>query len=174
MNCERVLLDLSLLVAASVEVHPANQSARAYVEKLKSEQTPTCITPQICREFLATLTRQPVSGKTFTPAEAIEALDEWASVAGDDFKRFDAEVAVDALTSQLHSSSSSLLLPATGHVPQAVGPEHVVCEKSNVSQWPEPQVELFVQGSAQNSLPCESATQQSLPPQFTVAPTQQS
>jgi hypothetical protein len=34
-NAERVLLDTSLLVAAAVEAHPANQSARAYVAQLK-------------------------------------------------------------------------------------------------------------------------------------------
>jgi predicted nucleic acid-binding protein len=37
------------------------------------------ISPQICREFLVVLTRQPVSGRTFTPAEALAALSVWTT-----------------------------------------------------------------------------------------------
>ncbi len=57
MAADRVLLDTSLLVAASVEEHPSHAVSKAYVEGLASARTATCITPQICREFMAVLTR---------------------------------------------------------------------------------------------------------------------
>jgi predicted nucleic acid-binding protein len=81
MAGDPVLLDTSLLVAASVKRHPANLLAEDFLDKLDAVGTPTCVTPQVCREFLVVLTRQPVSGRSFTVAEALDALDEWKSVS---------------------------------------------------------------------------------------------
>ena len=81
MADDAILLDTSLLVAASVKMHPSHQTARAFLTRLKADETPTCITPQVCREFLVVLTRQPVSGVTFTVEEAVNALAEWKTVS---------------------------------------------------------------------------------------------
>jgi len=77
MAADPVFLDTSLLVAASVKLHPGNQAARAYLTKLAERETPTCISPQVCREFLVVLTRQPVEGRRFSVEEGLAALDEW-------------------------------------------------------------------------------------------------
>ena len=77
MEGESVFLDSSLLIAASVKLHPGNQAARAYLVKLAEQQVPTCISPQVCREFLVVLTRQPIEGRTISVEEGLAALDEW-------------------------------------------------------------------------------------------------
>ena len=61
-----VFLDTSLVLAATVEAHPSHATAAAFVDELVSQSGPLCISPQICREFLVVLTRQPVSGCNFT------------------------------------------------------------------------------------------------------------
>lgn len=72
-----VFLDTSLVVAATVEVHPSHEAAAAFVDKLVLQTGQVCISPQICREFLVVLTRQPVSGRVFTIEEAFDALHVW-------------------------------------------------------------------------------------------------
>ncbi|HJW74109.1 MAG TPA: TA system VapC family ribonuclease toxin [Thermoleophilia bacterium] len=79
MAADPVFLDTNILVAASVAEHPSHLAAVALLDKLTAEQAPLCISPQVCREFLVVLTRMPVSGRAFTVAEALEALDTWRS-----------------------------------------------------------------------------------------------
>ena len=79
MGVDPVFLDTSLLIAASVGQHPGHLAARGYLDRLTKHQTPTCISPQVCREFMVVLTRQPVSGRSFTLTEAIAALEAWRS-----------------------------------------------------------------------------------------------
>ncbi len=80
MAADPVFLDTSLLVAASVGQHPGYLAAKGYIDTLAKSQTPPCISPQVCREFLVVLTRQPVSGRHFTLTEAVTALESWRSV----------------------------------------------------------------------------------------------
>jgi predicted nucleic acid-binding protein len=80
MAADPIFLDTSLLVAASVGQHPGHLAAKSYLGMLARSQSPTCISPQVCREFMVVLTRQPVSGRTFTLTEAIAALDAWRSL----------------------------------------------------------------------------------------------
>lgn len=68
-----VFLDTSLIIAATVGVHPAHQAAASYVDKAVS------ISPQVCREFLVVLTRQPVSERVFGLDEALSALRVWTT-----------------------------------------------------------------------------------------------
>lgn len=75
MAAERLFLDTSLLVAASVPAHPGHAGARAYLRR--SRRASWCISPQICREFLVVITRQPVEGLVYTLSEATAALMEW-------------------------------------------------------------------------------------------------
>ena len=74
-----VFLDTSLIVAATVEAHPSHGAATSFLDDLVSEASQLCISPQICREFLVVLTRQPVSHRVFTIEEAIAVLDMWAT-----------------------------------------------------------------------------------------------
>jgi len=74
-----VLLDTSLVVAATVEVHPSHKAASEFIDELVSGPAQPCITPQVCREFLVVLTRQPVSGRVFSLNEAIAALEVWTT-----------------------------------------------------------------------------------------------
>ncbi|MEZ4300214.1 MAG: PIN domain-containing protein [Polyangiaceae bacterium] len=74
-----VFLDTSLVVAATVEVHPSHKAAADFVDDLVSGVAQPCISPQICREFLVVLTRQPVSGRVFSRDEAIAALQVWVT-----------------------------------------------------------------------------------------------
>lgn len=77
MAAERLFLDTSLLVAASIPAHPGHAGARAYLRRTR--QASWCISPQICREFLVVITRQPVEGLVYTLKEATAALMEWRS-----------------------------------------------------------------------------------------------
>lgn len=79
MAADPVFLDTNILVAASVAEHPSHAAAAALLAKLAAEQAPLCISHQVCREFLVVLTRKPVSGREFTVAEALQALDAWRS-----------------------------------------------------------------------------------------------
>jgi len=74
-----LFLDTSLVVAATVEVHPSHSAAATFIDKVVAESAVLHISPQICREFLVVLTRQPVSGRVFTPAEALAALSVWTA-----------------------------------------------------------------------------------------------
>lgn len=70
-------VDTSVIVAATVEVHPSHETAAEFVDNLIASGAELHISPQVCREFLVVLTRQPVSGRVFTVDEAIAALAVW-------------------------------------------------------------------------------------------------
>lgn len=74
-----VFLDTSLVVAATVEAHPGHRAAVHVIDELVSRAAQLCISPQICREFLVVLTRQPVSERVFTIEEAVAALEVWTT-----------------------------------------------------------------------------------------------
>ncbi len=76
-GADRVFLDTSLIVAASVEEHPQHAAADAYVATLKGEQASVCFTLQVCREFMVALTRKPIGPRNFTVPEALAALRIW-------------------------------------------------------------------------------------------------
>jgi predicted nucleic acid-binding protein len=77
MAADRLLLDTSLLVAATVPAHPGHAASRAYLQRARRRGASFCLSPQICREFLVVVTRQPVNGLVYTLDEAIRALTEW-------------------------------------------------------------------------------------------------
>jgi predicted nucleic acid-binding protein len=79
MAADLVFIDTNVLVAASVEGHPSHAVATALVERLAMEGVPACISAQVCREFLAVLTRGPVEGRTFGVDEALEVLGGWTA-----------------------------------------------------------------------------------------------
>jgi predicted nucleic acid-binding protein len=81
MAAEPVLLDTSVLVAAAVDLHPSHAASVAFVESLVTAGAGLHLSPQICRELLVTLTRQPVSGRTFTIEEALDVLDAVTAVS---------------------------------------------------------------------------------------------
>jgi predicted nucleic acid-binding protein len=74
---DTVFFDTSLIVAASVKEHPGYAAARAYIAAEVAKGSLWMVTPQIFREFMAVLTRAPVSGRLFTPRDAVVALKEW-------------------------------------------------------------------------------------------------
>ena len=76
---KQLFLDTSLVVAATVELHPSHAVASAFVDGAVAAGAEFHISPQVCREFLVVLTRQPVSGRTFTLDEALKALAIWTS-----------------------------------------------------------------------------------------------
>jgi predicted nucleic acid-binding protein len=72
-----LFLDTSLIIAATVEAHPTHKAASNFVDAWVAEARPMLISLQVCREFLVVLTRQPVSGRTFTLTESLAALEVW-------------------------------------------------------------------------------------------------
>lgn len=72
-----VFLDTSVLVPATVEAHPAHTVASRWIEHAGTGGLELCISPQVCREFLVVLTRQPVSDRVFSHVEALGALNAW-------------------------------------------------------------------------------------------------
>ena len=74
-----MFLDTCLVIAATVEAHPGHRAAVRVIDDLISRATQLCISPQICREFLVVLTRQPVSERAFSIAEAVAALEVWTN-----------------------------------------------------------------------------------------------
>lgn len=74
-----VFLDTSVLIAATVDAHPAHAVASGWVEQAGRAGLELCISPQVCREFLVVLTRQPVSERVFSLDEALGALNGWRS-----------------------------------------------------------------------------------------------
>jgi predicted nucleic acid-binding protein len=74
---EPLFLDTSLVIAATVEAHPAHAVSAAFVDAQVAEGRPMCISLQVCREFLVVLTRQPVSGRVFALQESLAALEVW-------------------------------------------------------------------------------------------------
>ena len=71
---DALFLDTSLIVAATVKAHPSHAPAAAFVDDSVASAAVLYVSPQVCREFLVVLTRQPVSGRTFTVNEAHSAL----------------------------------------------------------------------------------------------------
>jgi len=74
-----ILLDTSLIVAASVRLHPDYKLAREYIEQLSAREIPTCLSPQVCREFLVVLTRQAVAGLRLNVATRASIYDNVSS-----------------------------------------------------------------------------------------------
>lgn len=74
-----LFLDTSLSIAATVDVHPAHQVAASYIDRAVGGGLELCISPQVCREFLVVLTRQPVSERVFGLDEALSALRVWTT-----------------------------------------------------------------------------------------------
>lgn len=72
-----LFLDTSLIVAATVEAHPSHIAAAEFIDDAVARPSVLYMSPQVCREFLVVLTRQPVSGRTFTVDEAHSALSVW-------------------------------------------------------------------------------------------------
>lgn len=58
-------------------VHPAHDAATAFIDEAIAQEHDLCISNQVCREFLAVLTRQPVSDRVFELDEALGALEVW-------------------------------------------------------------------------------------------------
>lgn len=84
---EEYFLDTSVIVAATVEVHPSHVVAAGFVDEVVARGAGLIISPQVCREYLVVLTRQPVNGRVFTVDEAVSALSVWqvgCRVLGDD------------------------------------------------------------------------------------------
>lgn len=79
MAADPIFIDANALVAASVTAHPNHGVASAYLARLEADGAPACISGQVCREFLAVLTRQPVEGRAFSTDEALAALGTWLS-----------------------------------------------------------------------------------------------
>jgi toxin-antitoxin system PIN domain toxin len=77
MAADPVFIDTNVLVAASVSAHPSHGVATAYLDRLAKEGAVACISGQVCREFLVVLTRQPVEGRAFSVAEALDAIEAW-------------------------------------------------------------------------------------------------
>src|SRR5262245_9697491 len=81
MADDAVFLDTSVIVAASVAAHPAHSSALRYVQAASQSGRVLCISPQVCREFMVVLTRQPVADRMFSVEEALGALEKWRVAA---------------------------------------------------------------------------------------------
>lgn len=81
MAADLLFLDTSLLVSASIEPHPSHEAAASFLDRLLREGALTCISPQVCREFLSALTRQPVQGKILSADESLVALKRWTDAS---------------------------------------------------------------------------------------------
>jgi predicted nucleic acid-binding protein len=79
MAADPIFLDTNILVASSVDGHPSHAVASAFLAKLTAERAPLCISPQVCREFLSVLTRQPLEGRTFSVDESLGVIESWRS-----------------------------------------------------------------------------------------------
>jgi predicted nucleic acid-binding protein len=77
MAADLLFLDTSLIIAATVEAHPAHKASAAFVDDCVADGQAMCISLQVCREFLVVLTRQPVTGRVFTLDESLDALEVW-------------------------------------------------------------------------------------------------
>jgi predicted nucleic acid-binding protein len=76
---EALFLDTSLIIPATVAVHPAHLASTAFINTEIAGGVVLCISPQVCREFLVVLTRQPVSDRIFDTREALSALQLWTT-----------------------------------------------------------------------------------------------
>jgi predicted nucleic acid-binding protein len=72
-----VFLDTSVLIPATVEVHPSHDAAADTIQRLMSQDARLFISHQVCHEFLVVLTRQPVRGRTIDLEEALATLHPW-------------------------------------------------------------------------------------------------
>jgi predicted nucleic acid-binding protein len=79
---DALFFDTSLIIAATVEAHPSHIAAADFVDDAVSRAVEVYVSPQVCREFIVVLTRQPVSGRTFTVDEAHSALSVWMTGCG--------------------------------------------------------------------------------------------
>jgi predicted nucleic acid-binding protein len=84
MAADPVFLDTNVLVAATVGAHPSHSAATSLIERLGVEGTPLCVSPQVLREFLVVLTRQPVHGREVTVDEALESWRAGCAVLDED------------------------------------------------------------------------------------------
>jgi predicted nucleic acid-binding protein len=78
-SADAVFLDSNILIAASVDAHPSHAVASALVARLAAAAVTVCVSPQVCREFLAVMTRAPVEGVAYSTDEALEVLGGWLS-----------------------------------------------------------------------------------------------
>jgi predicted nucleic acid-binding protein len=76
---EALFLDTSLIIPATVAVHPAHAASSAFIDAEIARGVVLCISPQVCREFLVVLTRQPVSDRVFETREALSVLQHWTT-----------------------------------------------------------------------------------------------
>ena len=76
MAAESVFLDTSLIVAASVQRHPAYLASLSFFSQLAESGALPCISLQVCREFMVSLTRAPIGGQVLTTTEALRALED--------------------------------------------------------------------------------------------------
>ncbi len=81
MAGDPVFLDTSFIVAAMVDAHPAHVGALTYLGELADQGVPLCTSPQVCREFIVTLTRRSIGEREYTTAEALETLEDWLRAA---------------------------------------------------------------------------------------------
>jgi predicted nucleic acid-binding protein len=89
-SVEQVFLDTNILVAASVPEHPSHAIATVVVARLAERDAATYISPQVCREFMATMTRAPFRMTLIEPSKAVDVLGGW--LAGCDLLPETAEV----------------------------------------------------------------------------------
>jgi predicted nucleic acid-binding protein len=94
MGAERIFLDTSILVPASVLEHPANGMTLSFLTHLGEKPFSACISPQICREFMAVLTCSPFAGRLFSIDEALRAIAPWVNACT--MLEMDDEVAAEA------------------------------------------------------------------------------
>ncbi len=81
MAADPVFLDTCFIVAAMVDIHPAHVSSLTFLAQLADEGVPLCTSPQVCREYLVSLTRAPIGEREYSVAEALESLDDWLHAA---------------------------------------------------------------------------------------------
>ena len=63
MAAEPVFLDTRLIVAASVRSHPAYLLSLSFLAQLAESGAAPCVSLQVCREFMVSLTRSPIGGQ---------------------------------------------------------------------------------------------------------------
>jgi len=81
MAAEPVFLDTSLIVAASVQSHPAYLSSVSFFSQMAESGKAPCMSLQVCREFMVSLTRAPIGGQVHTTSEALAPLEDWLVAA---------------------------------------------------------------------------------------------
>ena len=72
-----IVLDANLLLYAYDSESQQHRKARAWIEQTFSNGTPVGLPWQTVTAFLRIITNPRLSGKRFTPEEAIQIVDEW-------------------------------------------------------------------------------------------------